>query len=54
MPVRSHMKAQTAEGSCLGQLVQWLVVRVCSILPSPLGMAYFLPAVIQQGEEAGS
>lgn len=48
------MKAQMAESSCLGQLVRWLVVQVCSILPSPLGMAYVLPAVIQQGEGAGS
>lgn len=54
MPVRLHRKAQTAQSSCLGELVQWLVVRVSSIPHSHLGIAYFLPAVIQQGEEAGS
>lgn len=58
MPVRLHMKEQTARSLCLVGLIPWLVAQVCPLLSASdlgnLGNIGFLLTAHQAGEEPGS
>lgn len=58
MPVKLHMKEQTARSLCLVGLIPWLVAQVCPLLSASdlgnLGNIGFLLTARQAGEEPGS